>query len=147
MSLSKPTSVNIVVKEPIFPTKNAFWHFLDWIKGSTITLIQLYFEGSGSLADFFEKMAEIDNANHRRTLHFVWMETKHLDIKILMGEHVAYTMTSREADIRKICADTLASLEVPPSWTEKNDIIAGILRDQAQRCLEVALLKPRFLIE
>ena len=92
-------------------------------------------------------MEEIDKAKRRQTLDFVWIETKLPAILTLMGEHVAYTMTSREADIRKICADTLASLEVPPSWTEKNDIIAGILRDQAQRCLEVALLKPRFLIE
>ena len=144
MSLSKSM---IVVTKPIFPRTNSYVHFLDLIKGATITLIQFYFETSGSLANFFGKMEEIDKAKRRQTLDFVWIETKLPAILTLMGEHVAYTMTSREAEIRKIIADTLAILEVPPTWAEKNDIIEAILRDQAQRCLEVALLKPRFIIE
>ena len=140
MSLSKS---KIVAKKRIFPRKNALWHFYSLITGPSMTYIDIVLAVNG-LDGFFISMR---NDKQCPNLDFVWEETKYLDIQYLMCQHVAYSMSSREEDIRKIIADTLASLEFPPTWDEKNQIIKEILYAAARRCLEIALLKPRFIIE
>lgn len=140
--MSFSNSSVIFVKKPIFPIKKAMWHFNSLIKGPSKTYIDIVFETNG-LKGFFIYMG---NDKHCRNLDFVWEETKYLDIQYLMCQHVAYTISSREEDIHNIIANAIATLEVSPTWSEKNYLIKEILYAEAQRCLEIALLKPRFLI-
>lgn len=143
MSLSKPEP-KIIVKRRIFPRTNSLEHFSSLINGPSRTYIDnvLAVYGLKGLFDFMRKDKLCPTLKS-----VVWEETKYLDLQYLMCQHVAYSISSREEDIRKIIADTLASLEFPPTWDEKNTLVKEILCEQAQRCLEVALLKPRFLIE